>query len=108
MVRRKSDGKPIEQYEHKDKERINNPPVGLVTPETDRDSGKKAYLDDPHLDRQLIRSGKAEHTSFEVPTVSRVVEIARRRHDLSHRVQLDRLRTPVDQGAARRGALALV
>jgi len=26
---------PIERYEHKDKQRINNPPVGLVTPETD-------------------------------------------------------------------------
>lgn len=22
--------KPIEQYEHKDKQRVNNPPVGLV------------------------------------------------------------------------------
>ncbi len=30
--------KPIEQYDHKGKERINNPPVGLVTPETDVDS----------------------------------------------------------------------
>ena len=26
--------KPIEQYDHKDKKRTNNPPVGLVTPET--------------------------------------------------------------------------
>ena len=70
MVRKKSDGKHIEQYEHKDKERINNPPVGLVTPETDRDSGKETYSYDPHLDPQLVWSGKAEHTSFEVPTVS--------------------------------------
>jgi len=29
--------KPIEQYEHKDKVRTNNPPVGLVTPDTDKD-----------------------------------------------------------------------
>jgi hypothetical protein len=33
-----SGGKPlkrlIERYEHSDKKRINNPPVGLVTPET--------------------------------------------------------------------------
>jgi hypothetical protein len=28
--------KPIEQYDHRDKERLNNPPVGLVTPETDQ------------------------------------------------------------------------
>ena len=27
--------RPIERYEHTDKKRINNPPVGLVTPETD-------------------------------------------------------------------------
>ncbi len=32
----KSSKKPIEQYEHADKTRKNNPPVGLVTPETDR------------------------------------------------------------------------
>ena len=28
------DKKPIEQYEHKRKKRLNNPPVGLVTPAT--------------------------------------------------------------------------
>lgn len=28
--------KPIEQYDHRDKERMNNPPVGLLTPETDK------------------------------------------------------------------------
>jgi predicted nucleotidyltransferase len=34
MVREKKTGKkPIEQYDHKDKKRANNPPVGLVTPE---------------------------------------------------------------------------
>jgi len=27
--------RPIDRYEHKDKKRINNPPVGLVTPDTD-------------------------------------------------------------------------
>jgi hypothetical protein len=27
--------RPIERYEHKDKKRTNNPPVGLVTPETE-------------------------------------------------------------------------
>ena len=102
--------KPIEQYKHTGKERINNPPVGLVTPETDKETGKKQYAYDPHLDpalqldsqrsqieniidngltantleeaksalselkkRQkpyLNWAGKAEHISFEVPTVS--------------------------------------
>ena len=62
--------KPIEQYEHKGKERLNNPPVGLVTPETDKETGKKTYAYDPHLDPSLQWAGKAEHTAFEVPTVS--------------------------------------
>ena len=67
---RKANKKPIEQYDHKGSERLNNPPVGLVTPETDREAGKKTYAYDPHLDPQLQWAGKAEHTSFEVPTVS--------------------------------------
>ncbi|HNU61729.1 MAG TPA: site-specific DNA-methyltransferase [Methanofastidiosum sp.] len=71
MPKKKSTTKPIEQYEHRDKERANIPPVGLVTPKTDPDKGdKKKYEYDPHLDPQLQWAGKAEHTSFEVPTVS--------------------------------------
>jgi len=73
MARQKSEtsGKrPIENYEHKDKQRLNNPPVGLVSSDTDQDTGKKRYSYDPHLDPQLVWAGKAEHTSFEVPTVS--------------------------------------
>ena len=105
--------RPITSYEHRDKERVNNPPVGLVTPRTDPDTGrKKKYVHDPHLDPELefdgrkVRdelaalieqglasstleeakaalaalkkaqepylswAGKAERTSFEVPTVS--------------------------------------
>jgi len=63
--------KPIEQYEHKDKERLNNPPVGLVDAHTDNGGyKKKTYQYDPHLDPQLVWAGKAEHTSFDVPTVS--------------------------------------
>ncbi|MGB2809657.1 MAG: site-specific DNA-methyltransferase, partial [Sedimentisphaerales bacterium] len=69
--RKKRTKKPIEQYDHKDKQRLNNPPVGLVTPDTDKDTGKKKeYQYDPHLDPSLQWAGKAEHTSFEVPTVS--------------------------------------
>jgi adenine-specific DNA-methyltransferase len=62
--------KPIEQYEHRDKERLNNPPVGLVSSTSDKYGDKKTYSYDPHLDPQLIWTGKVEHTSFEVPTVS--------------------------------------
>lgn len=63
--------KPIEQYEHPDKERLNNPPVGLVDAKTDNGGQKKkTYEYDPHLDPQLQWAGKTEHTSFEVPTVS--------------------------------------
>lgn len=63
--------RPIEQYDHKGKHRINNPPVGLVTPQTDPPvTSRKTYEYDPHLDPQLVWAGKAEHTSFEVPTVS--------------------------------------
>jgi adenine-specific DNA-methyltransferase len=70
-VNKKDSQKPIEQYEHKDKQRLNNPPVGLVDAHTDNGGQKKKKYDyDPHLDPQLQWSGKAEHTSFEVPTVS--------------------------------------
>ncbi len=63
--------KPIEQYAHKDKHRLNNPPVGLVDAHTDNGGQKKkTYAFDPHIDPQLQWAGKAEHTSFEVPTVS--------------------------------------
>jgi adenine-specific DNA-methyltransferase len=51
--------KPIEQYDHQGKERVNNPPVGLVTPDTDIDSTRKTYAYDPHLDSQLVWAGKA-------------------------------------------------
>jgi adenine-specific DNA-methyltransferase len=61
----------IEQYAHEDKERVNNPPVGLVTRETDPvEPPRKKYAYDPHLDPQLVWAGKAERTSFEVPSVS--------------------------------------
>ena len=60
----------ISLYKHTDKTRLNNPPVGLVNAENDQDSGKKQYQYDPHIDPSLQWAGKAEHTSFEIPTVS--------------------------------------
>lgn len=74
MARKKSNSteqKLFEQYDHKDKQRLNNPPVGLVDAHTDNGGQKKkTYQYDPHLDPQLQWAGKAEHTSFDVPTVS--------------------------------------
>jgi adenine-specific DNA-methyltransferase len=71
VAKKVSDGKrKIESYTHPKKKRANNPPVGLVTSDTDRDAGKKNYAYDPHLDPMLQWAGKAERTSFAVPTVS--------------------------------------
>ena len=67
---RKKSKRNIENYAHTDKERANNPPVGLVTPDTDKDAGRTTYAHDPHIDPQLHWAGKAEHTAFAVPTVS--------------------------------------
>jgi len=112
----RSSKRAVTQYEHTDHQRPNNPPVGLVTPETDPppppEKARKTYRYDPHLDPALnfdpqkIRddlaavleaglaadsldeakaalaalkeaqepylnwAGKAERTSFEVPTAS--------------------------------------
>jgi len=58
----------IEVYKHDDT-RKNAVPVGLASYDTSKLKPKK-YTYDPHLDPQLVWAGKAEHTSFEVPTVS--------------------------------------
>ncbi|HED00246.1 MAG TPA: site-specific DNA-methyltransferase [Proteobacteria bacterium] len=107
MVRKKkADPKrPIASYEHTDKKRVNNPPVGLVTPDTDPDAGqRKTYAYDPHLDPQLQWAGKAENTSFEVPTVSlhvheridprTIIEAVRKRNGSGAEQQLPLFATP--------------
>ena len=103
--------RPIEQYEHRDQERLNNPPVGLVTPETDQDAGRKTYAYDPHLDPQLQWAGKAEHTSFEVPTVSlhvheridprTIIDAARKRDGVGAPVQGSLFELPVENPPVR-------
>ena len=60
----------IDSYAHTGKDRANNPPVGLVTPKTDPEAGSREIVHDPHIDPHLSWAGKAEHTSFEVSTVS--------------------------------------
>lgn len=70
-VKKVTTKKEIDSYDHKGAERVNIPQVGLVKPETDPDTGKKkSYQYDPHLDPQLQWAGKAERTSFQVPTAS--------------------------------------
>ncbi len=99
MPKAKPKKRPIESYEHKGEKRLNNPPVGLVTPKTDPDAGKKKhYAYDPHLDPQLQWAGKAEHCSFEVPTVSlhvheriasrTILEAVKRRNGNGEKAQL--------------------
>ncbi len=84
----------IESYEHEDKHRVNNPPVGLVTPETDPDLGaRQTYSFDPHLDPQLVWAGKAEHPSFQVPTVSLHVH-----ERIDPRTIIEAVRKPPDPG----------
>jgi len=103
--RRTASESAIESYEHRDKQRANNPPVGLVTPDTDPDPGQRqTYAYDPHLDPQLVWAGKAEHTSFEVPTVSlhvheridprTIVEAVRKRPEPAAPVQLSLFAMP--------------
>jgi adenine-specific DNA-methyltransferase len=92
MARGKNSGnghskkRPTVRYEHTDKKRINNPPVGLVTLETDPPLPTHKVYDyiepvpsvkpgkdldyDPHLDPQLVRAGEKDHASFDVPTIS--------------------------------------
>ena len=95
--RRSQSQRPIEAYDHLGQERLNNPPVGLVSPDTDGGEGRKTYAYDPHLDPQLQWAGKAEHTSFDVPTVSlhvheridprTIIEAARKRNGAGARIQ---------------------
>jgi adenine-specific DNA-methyltransferase len=92
VATKKETKKEIDSYDHKGAKRVNIPQVGLVKPETDPDTGKrKSYQYDPHLDPQLQWAGKAERTSFEVPTASlhiheridprRIVDTVRKQED---------------------------
>lgn len=65
----KTKDEDIEAYRHEADKRKNAVPVGLASYDTSKLKPKK-YDYDPHLDPQLVWSGKKEHTSFEVPTVS--------------------------------------
>lgn len=60
---------PVDDYEHLEAKRTNNPPAGLA--HLDREDTPSARLTyDPHLDPQLIWAGKAERTEVDVPAPS--------------------------------------
>lgn len=60
---------PIEDYEHAVARRVNNPPAGLA--HLDRDETPLVKLTyDPHLDPQLLWSGKLEREEVTVPAPS--------------------------------------
>lgn len=96
----------IDHYEHPDKTRLNNPPVGLVSARSDAAESRKTYTYDPHLDPQLVWAGKAERTSFEVPTVSlhvheridplTITDAIRRRSDEPQFVQASLFESPTE------------
>jgi adenine-specific DNA-methyltransferase len=66
---KKSSNNDVEAYRHETETRKNIVPAGLASYDTVIPKPKK-YEYDPHLDPQLMWTGKAENTSFEVPTVS--------------------------------------
>ncbi len=56
----------VEAYRHEKETRKNVVPAGLASYDTSTPKPKK-YEYDPHLDPQLVWTGKEENTSFEVP-----------------------------------------
>lgn len=60
----------IEAYSHKGKKRTNNPPVGLVSSQTDKLNGFTKYEHDPHIDPYLSWAGKKEGNEVNVRNLS--------------------------------------
>src|SRR3990167_5177982 len=60
----------IEAYSHAGRKRTNNPPVGLVSGETDKLNGIVKYAHDPHIDPYLSWAGKIEGNEVNVQNVS--------------------------------------
>lgn len=70
MVKKRKSQKQLGDYRHEEAKRKNNPPAGIAPTYEIRERQTTHYEYDPHLDPQLVWSGKAEHTSFEVDVVS--------------------------------------
>ncbi len=60
---------PVEDYEHSDARRTNNPPVGLAHLDREETPVKRLNYD-PHLDPQLVWAGKEERATVDVPAPS--------------------------------------
>jgi len=72
MARKKATNKQIsiETYSHKGKKRTNNPPVGLVSSQTDKLNGFTKYEHDPYIDPYLSWAGKREGNEINVRNLS--------------------------------------
>ena len=63
-------GISVEAYSHAGKKRKNNPPVGLVSSQTDKLNGITKYAHDPHIDPYLSWAGKKEGNEVNVRNLS--------------------------------------
>jgi adenine-specific DNA-methyltransferase len=66
---RPSGKREVDDYRHDEAQRLNNPEAGLARHETEKPPTKR-YDYDPHMDPQLVWTGKSERSSFEVDAVS--------------------------------------
>lgn len=55
----------IEQNDHRNASRLNNPPIGLVDDAESPVGQPKTFQYDPHIDPSLQWAGKAERTTFD-------------------------------------------
>lgn len=76
----------IDTYDHADKKRTNNPPVGVARYDTVEEK-RKTYQYDPHIDPSLQWAGKVEGMSFEVPTSSIHIQESIKPHKIIRAVQ---------------------
>jgi len=64
-----SEANGVKDFRHDSARRKNNPPAGLAPTYEVRERQTRRYAYEPHLDPQLVWTGKAEHTSFDVDVV---------------------------------------
>ena len=69
MARKSRNEEDVEAYRHETEKRKNVFPARLASYDTSTPKPRK-YEYNPHLDPQLVWTGKTENTSFKVPTVS--------------------------------------
>jgi adenine-specific DNA-methyltransferase len=76
----------VEAYTHDSAKRANNPPAGMAQYDKQEDK-TKTYAFDPHIDPRLEWAGKAEGTSFDVPTSSIHIHESIKPHKIIRTVQ---------------------